>query len=291
MAVENSKVLIIVNNWGIEETELTRPLRDLKAAGAKVTLAATTLDPCETVQHDRYEGETLTPDARLSDVQAADYDLLVVPGGTCNVDRIRVNEDAITLAQEFAHEGKPIAAICHGAWLLVNAGLVAGKTAAPCRYIAADIENAGGHYVDEHVVVLGAAGREAHAAVAHQCGGDPVRRRRRQPVRPDGLTVVVGVQVDEARERDRAAPVDHLGAVGSGDRLADLDDLTVGDQDVDLIAAVGPDSAEQQRFPRHGQASTFSSGRAVAESLPTSSRSRTAIRTCTPLRTCSSTVA
>lgn len=143
MAVENSKVLIIVNNWGIEETELTRPLRDLKAAGAKVTLAATTLDPCETVQHDRYEGETLTPDARLSDVQAADYDLLVVPGGTCNVDRIRVNEDAITLAQEFAHEGKPIAAICHGAWLLVNAGLVAGKTAAPCRYIAADIENAG----------------------------------------------------------------------------------------------------------------------------------------------------
>lgn len=92
-----------------------------------MTLAATTLDPCETVQHDRYEGETLTPDARLSDVQAADYDLLVVPGGTCNVDRIRVNEGAITLAQEFAHEGKPIVAICHGAWLLVNAGLVAGK--------------------------------------------------------------------------------------------------------------------------------------------------------------------
>ena len=114
MAVENSKVLIIVNNWGIEETELTRPLRDLKAAGAKVTLAATTLDPCETVQHDRYEGETLTPDA--------------------------------------------IAAICHGAWLLVNAGLVAGKTAAPCRYIAADIENAGGHYVDEQLHVDDANG-------------------------------------------------------------------------------------------------------------------------------------
>ena len=131
MAVENSTVLIIVNNWGIEETELTRPLRDLKAAGAKVTLAATTLDPCETVQHDRYEGETLTPDARLSDVQAADYDLLVVPGGTCNVDR---------------------------AWVLVNAGLVAGKTAAPCRYIAADIENAGGHYVDEQLHVDDANG-------------------------------------------------------------------------------------------------------------------------------------
>lgn len=118
-----------------------------------MTLAAITLDPCETVQHDRYEGETLTPDALLSDVQASDYDLLVVPGGTCNVDRIRVNEDAITLAQEFAHEGKPIAAICHGAWLLVNAGLVAGKTASPCRYTAADIKNAGGHYVDEQLHV------------------------------------------------------------------------------------------------------------------------------------------
>ena len=152
MAVENAKVLIIVNNWGIEETELTRPLRDLKAAGAAVTLAAATLDPCETVSHDRYEGETLTPDALLSDVNAGDYDLLVVPGGTCNVDRIRVNEDAITLAQEFAHEGKPIAAICHGAWLLVNAGLVAGKTASPCRYTA------GGHYVDEQLHVDDANG-------------------------------------------------------------------------------------------------------------------------------------
>ncbi|NMM99562.1 4-methyl-5(B-hydroxyethyl)-thiazole monophosphate biosynthesis protein [Bifidobacterium sp. DSM 109958] len=158
MAVENARVLIIVNNWGIEETELTRPLRDLKAAGAQVTLAATTLDPCETVRHDRYEGETLTPDALLRDVDAADYDLLVVPGGTCNVDRIRVNEDAIALAQAFAKAGKPIAAICHGAWLLVNAGLIAGKTASPCRYIAADIENAGGTYVDSPLTVDDANG-------------------------------------------------------------------------------------------------------------------------------------
>ena len=133
MAVENSKVLIIVNNWGIEETELTRPLRDLRDAGAQVTLAATTMDPCETVQHDRYEGEKLTPDALMGDVKADDFDLLVVPGGTCNVDRVRVNPDAIRLAQEFASAGKPIATICHGAWLLVNADLIEGKTAAPCR--------------------------------------------------------------------------------------------------------------------------------------------------------------
>ena len=158
MAVNETNVLIIVNNWGIEETELTRPLRDLRKAGARVTVAATTLDPCETVRHDRYEGETITPDALLSDVQAADYDLLVVPGGTCNVDRLRVNPDAIALAQEFAHEGKPIAAICHGPWLLVNAGLLPGKTLTSCRYIKADVENAGGSHVDKAVYSCGANG-------------------------------------------------------------------------------------------------------------------------------------
>lgn len=158
MAVETSKVLFVVNNWGIEETELTRPYDDLKAAGASVTLAATELAPCETVRHDRYEGETRTPDITLAEANAQDYDLLVVPGGTCNVDRVRVNPDAIRLAQDFAAAGKPIACICHGAWLLVNAGLAKGKTAAPCRYIAADIENAGGHYVDEQVHVDDANG-------------------------------------------------------------------------------------------------------------------------------------
>ncbi|WP_278587816.1 type 1 glutamine amidotransferase domain-containing protein, partial [Bifidobacterium scardovii] len=158
MAVNETNVLIIVNNWGIEETELTRPLRDLRKAGARVTVAATTLDPCETVRHDRYEGETITPDALLSDVQAADYDLLVVPGGTCNVDRLRVNPDAIALAQEFAHEGKPIAAICHGPWLLVNAGLLPGKTLTSCHYIKADVENAGGSHVDKEVYSCDANG-------------------------------------------------------------------------------------------------------------------------------------
>ena len=166
MAVENSNVLIIVNNWGIEETELTRPLRDLRAAGAHVTLAATTMDPCQTVQHDRYEGETLTPDALMGDMKADDFDVLVIPGGTCNVDRVRVNQDAIRLAQEFAAAGKPIATICHGAWLLVNAELIEGKTAAPCRYIAADIENAGGHYVDEQV--LAQARRSGRFRRCHQ---------------------------------------------------------------------------------------------------------------------------
>lgn len=157
-SLNGSKVLIIVQNWGIEETEMTRPLRELAAAGAQVTLAAAEMAPVQTVQHDRYEGETLQPDAIYKDVNADDYDLLVVPGGTCNVDRLRVAPEAITLAKEFAGAGKPIAAVCHGPWLLVNAGLLQGKTLTSTRYIKADVENAGGVQVDEQVHVDDAKG-------------------------------------------------------------------------------------------------------------------------------------
>lgn len=158
MAVADSKVLIIVQNWGIEEAEMTRPLRDLRTAGADVTLAANTSEPIETVKHDRYPGETVEPDTTYDQVNADDYDLLVVPGGTCNVDRLRVNDNAIALAKAFAQAGKPIAAICHGAWLLVNADLLKGKTLSSTRYIRADVENAGATYYDKEVLVDDANG-------------------------------------------------------------------------------------------------------------------------------------
>ncbi|MCI1901994.1 MAG: type 1 glutamine amidotransferase [Bifidobacteriaceae bacterium] len=158
MTLDNSKVLIITQNWGIEETELTRPLRDLRAAGANVTLAAAEKAPVETVQHDRYAGETLDADAAYADVSAQDYDMLIVPGGTTNVDRLRVSEVAQRLAKEFSAAGKPIAAICHGAWLLVNAGVLPGKTLTSTRYIKADVENAGGTFVDQEVKVCNANG-------------------------------------------------------------------------------------------------------------------------------------
>ncbi|WEV72572.1 type 1 glutamine amidotransferase domain-containing protein [Bifidobacterium sp. ESL0790] len=157
-SLEGKKVLIIVRNWGIEETEMTRPLRDLRADGADVTLAAAEPGIIETVRHDRYVGEIVDADTVYSAVKADDFDMLVVPGGTCNVDRLRVDPAAQALAKDFAAAGKPIASICHGAWLLVNAGMLKGKTLTACRYIAADIENAGGKYVDEQVHVDDAEG-------------------------------------------------------------------------------------------------------------------------------------
>ena len=152
-SIHGAKVLIITQNWGIEEQELTRPLRDLRAAGAEVTFAAASKESVATVRHDRFEGETIQPDTTYDKVSAEDYDLLVVPGGTTNVDRLRVAPAAIKLAQDFAHEGKPIAAVCHGPWLMVNAGLLHGKKSSSTRYIKADIENAGATQVDEQVHV------------------------------------------------------------------------------------------------------------------------------------------
>lgn len=157
-SINDAKVLIITQNWGIEETELTRPLRDLQKAGAHVTLAAADSTPVETLQHDRYPGESVQPDTSYAQVNADDYDLLVIPGGTTNVDRLRVASTPIELTREFAKAGKPIAAICHGAWLLVNAGLLPGKTLTSTRYIKADVENAGGVQVDEQVHVDDANG-------------------------------------------------------------------------------------------------------------------------------------
>lgn len=157
-SLSDKKVLIIVRNWGIEETEMTRPLRELRAAGAQVTLAADEPEPIETVRHDRYVGEIVEPDTVYSEVSADDFDMLVVPGGTCNVDRLRIDPVAQKLAKDFAAAGKPIAAICHAPWLLVNSGLLKGKTLTSCRYIVADIKNAGGKHVDEEVHVDDANG-------------------------------------------------------------------------------------------------------------------------------------
>lgn len=157
-AIADAKVLIITQNWGIEETELTRPLRDLRDAGASVTLASAQPGPVETLEHDRFEGERVTSDTTYDRVREEDYDMLVVPGGTTNVDRLRVAPEPIALAQGFVRAHKPIAAICHGAWLLVNAGVLPGKTLTSTRYIKRDVENAGGVQVDEPVHIDDAGG-------------------------------------------------------------------------------------------------------------------------------------
>ena len=151
--LEGKRVLIIAGNWGVEQVELMTPLEALREAGAAVDFAATEKAPVECFTEDRYPGKVIEADLAIRDAKVDDYDLLIVPGGTCNMDRLRIADDAIALAQGFARAGKTIAAICHGPWLLVNAGLVEGRTLTSCPFIVQDLKNAGGTYLDQELVV------------------------------------------------------------------------------------------------------------------------------------------
>ena len=151
--LEGKRVLIIAGNWGVEQVELMTPLEALREAGATVDFAATEAAPVECFTEDRYPGKVIEPDLAYRDAKVEDYDLLVIPGGTCNMDRLRIDDAAVSLAQGFARAGKTIAAICHGPWLLVNAGLVEARTLTSCPFIVQDLKNAGGTYLDQELVV------------------------------------------------------------------------------------------------------------------------------------------
>lgn len=125
--VSRRKVLAIVTNYGVEQDELVVPVDHLRGWGAQVDVAAMTKGPVETLVGDRKPGRTLDPDLTLDDVDPAAYDLLLVPGGTLNADTLRTQSSADRIVRAFTGSGRPVAAICHGPWVLVEAGAVAGK--------------------------------------------------------------------------------------------------------------------------------------------------------------------
>ncbi|WP_286218845.1 type 1 glutamine amidotransferase domain-containing protein [Paraoerskovia sediminicola] len=148
------RVLAVVTNRGIEQDELLVPVAHLRDAGATVDVAAVSDDEIRTLVGDEDPGETTHPTTTLAAADASAYDLLLVPGGTLNADALRLESDAVELARAFAGAGKPIAAICHGPWLLVEADLVEGKTLTSYPSLATDIRNAGAAaWVDEPVKV------------------------------------------------------------------------------------------------------------------------------------------
>mgnify|MGYP003366637483 CR=1 FL=1 len=156
--LNDKKILILSTNYGTETSELTSPLRYLKEHGAQVTVAAPSTDPIATLEGDKDPGEKVTPDATLSDVRVADYDAVVVPGGTINADTLRTDSDAQALVKSFADDGKVVAMICHAPWLLVDSGLAKGKTLTSYHSISADLRNAGATWVDQEVKVCPANG-------------------------------------------------------------------------------------------------------------------------------------
>ncbi len=149
--IKDARILIISDN-GFEQSELEVPRDKLQEAGAQVTLATPDGQNIKGWEGKDW-GREVTANAMLENVEARDFDALVIPGGQMNPDLLRVNAKAVALVKAFASAGKPIAAICHAPWLLVEAGLLKGRKATSYKSIRTDVINAGADWQDREVVV------------------------------------------------------------------------------------------------------------------------------------------
>jgi protease I len=150
--LNGKKIAILTANEGVEQVEYEKPRKALEDAGATVELIAPDKGEVQMFNH-LDKADTFDADKAVSDASADDYDGLMLPGGVANPDNLRTDEDAIRFVQGFVNAGKPIAAICHAPWTLVEADAVKGRTLTSFPSIKTDIENAGGTWVDEEVHV------------------------------------------------------------------------------------------------------------------------------------------
>lgn len=151
--ISKAKILFIATD-GFEQSELFDPRNALLDAGAEVTLASNKADPIQGMKHD-VKGDTIKPDKSLDDVSAENFDALVIPGGVANPDALRMEESALKIVRDFIAASKPVAAICHGPWLLAEADVLSGRKVTSWPSIRTDLRNAGAEVVDQEVVVDG----------------------------------------------------------------------------------------------------------------------------------------
>ncbi len=149
--LSNRSIAVLSTN-GFEEVELTAPVERLKEEGATVHIVSPEADKITAWNHDHWSIE-VDVDQTLANANADDYDGLVLPGGVINPDQLRVNEEAIAFVKAFFEAGKPVAAICHGPQLLINAKVAEGRKLTSVKNISQDLINAGANWVDEEVVV------------------------------------------------------------------------------------------------------------------------------------------
>ena len=138
---------------GVEQSELTEPWKAVQEAGGTPELVSLEDGEIQGVESEIEKRDTFTVDRVVADVDPSDYDGLVLPGGVMNPDKLRADADAVEFVRAFAEARKPIGAICHGPWTLVEAGVVADRTMTSYPSIRTDLENAGANWVDEEVVV------------------------------------------------------------------------------------------------------------------------------------------
>jgi protease I len=151
---DTKKVAFLVASEGIEKAELVEPWAAVADAGHQPVLLSPKPGTVQLFEH-LDKADTRPVDQAVSDASVADYDALVLPGGVANPDALRLDESAVRFVKEFVDSGKPVAAICHAPWTLVEADVLHGKRLTSWPSVRTDIRNAGGEWVDEEVVVDG----------------------------------------------------------------------------------------------------------------------------------------
>ncbi|MEO6969137.1 MAG: type 1 glutamine amidotransferase domain-containing protein [Rhodanobacteraceae bacterium] len=182
-SLKGRKVVILATD-GFEQSELQKPRQLLEEAGASTVVVAP--DDAESIKGWKGGnwGDTVKVDVPLAKAKVVDYDALVLPGGVINPDKLRLKEDAIKFIADFGATGKPIAAICHGPWTLINAGLVDGKQVTSWPSLRTDLENAGAQWEDSEVVI----------------DGNLITSRK-----PDDIPVFANALIAAIAEREKAA--------------------------------------------------------------------------------------
>ncbi len=146
------RVAFIVSNEGIEQAELVKPWQAVKDSGGRADLLAKESGQAQAFNH-LDKADTFPVDRTTSDASVGDYDALVLPGGVANGDQVRTDPAAVSLVKAFVEAGKPIAVICHGSWVMVEADVVRGRTLTSWPSLQTDIRHAGGTWVDQELQV------------------------------------------------------------------------------------------------------------------------------------------
>ena len=149
--LDGKKVAILVTD-GFEQVEMTKPREALNEAGAETKIVSLKPGRIQGMHH-ADKGDKFDVDLTLDEARPEEFDALLIPGGLMNPDALRSNDDALEFTRHFFREGKPVAAICHGPWVLIDAGVVRGRTLTSWPAIKNDVKNAGGKWVNEEVVV------------------------------------------------------------------------------------------------------------------------------------------
>jgi len=148
-SLQGKTIAFLVANEGVEQVELTEPWRAVEEAGGRPQLIAPDADKKVQAFNHLDKADTFAVDTAAAEANVADYDGLMLPGGVANPDQLRMDRDAVKFVKGFFDAGKPVAAICHGPWTLIEAGVMKGRTITSWPSLQTDVRNAGGTWVDE----------------------------------------------------------------------------------------------------------------------------------------------